>query len=133
MLLKNRFFFFFFLLRYLVSVWIAMKHSLTSGVCILVGPVHYSRDPQTTFFIKNNFKTRFHSIIHTFKNYFTTVFSIFSFQFSAISGIQTHPYMSIIHACMSSIFFLLWDHGSTHMNISKWIMCYLIFVTISNK
>jgi len=43
----------------------------------------------STFFYKNNFKTRSHGTIHTFKNYFTTVFSVFNFQFSAISGIQT--------------------------------------------
>ena len=43
-------------------------------------------------------------------------------------------YMPIIHACMSFFFFFfLWDHESTHMNISKWIMCFHFFVTISNK
>ena len=30
-----------------------------------------------TFFNKNNFKIEFHPIIHTFKNYFTIIFSIF--------------------------------------------------------
>ena len=41
------------------------------------------RDPQTSLF--NNFfiKNRSHGTIHTFKNYFATVF--FSFQFSTIS------------------------------------------------
>ena len=32
----------------------------------------------STFFRKNNFKTRSHGTIHTFKNYFVTVFSVFS-------------------------------------------------------
>ena len=32
----------------------------------------------STFFSRNNFKTGFHSTIHTFKNYFVTVFSAFS-------------------------------------------------------
>ena len=32
-----------------------------------------------------------HDTIHTFKNYFTTMFSIISFQFLAISGIQIDP------------------------------------------
>ena len=34
-------------------------------------------------------KFRSHSTIHKFKNYFVTVFSAISFQFLAISGIQT--------------------------------------------
>ena len=36
--------------------------------------VHYSRTIFSNFFIKNGF----HSTIHTFKNYFVTVFSVFS-------------------------------------------------------
>ena len=46
--------------------------------------VHCSRDPQTSLF--NNFfiKNESHDTIHTFKNYFTTVFLIFSFQFLTI-------------------------------------------------
>ena len=42
-----------------------------------------------TFFNKNNFKTGSHDTIYIFKNYFTTIFSIFNFQFSAITNIQT--------------------------------------------
>ena len=34
--------------------------------------------PTSTFFTKNNFKTGFHGTIHIFKNYFPTVFSVFS-------------------------------------------------------
>ena len=41
-----------------------------------------------TLFIKN-IKNRFHNIIHTFKNYFVTVFSVFS----KINYIQTDSYM----------------------------------------
>ena len=37
------------------------------------------------FFSKNNFKIEFHDTIHTFKNYFAIVFSIFNFQFSIFS------------------------------------------------
>ena len=37
---------------------------------------------------KKNFKIRFHNTIHTFKNYFITIFSVFS----KISSIQTGPY-----------------------------------------
>ena len=39
--------------------------------------------PTTTLFRKKKFKNVSHGTIHTFKNYFGTVF--FSFQFSAIS------------------------------------------------
>ena len=39
-----------------------------------------------------NIKNGSHDTIYTFKNYFATVFSVFSFQFSAtISSIQTDP------------------------------------------
>ena len=37
----------------------------------------------TSFFNKIFIKNRFHGTIHIFKNYFTTVFLIFNFQFSA--------------------------------------------------
>ena len=59
---------------------------ISGGQCTPVGPMHYSRDPQTLLF--NNFfiKNEFHGTIHTFKNYFATVFSIFS----KINNIQTH-------------------------------------------
>ena len=53
----------------------------------LVCPVHCSRDPQISFFNKTFIKNGSHSTIHTFKNYFATVFSVFS----KISGIQTDP------------------------------------------
>ena len=45
-----------------------------------MGLVHYSQNPQTSLF--NNFciKNGSHSAIHIFKNYFTTVFLVFSFQ-----------------------------------------------------
>ena len=46
----------------------------------LVDSVHYLRDSQVLFLGKNNFKNGSHDIIHTFKNYFTIVFSFFSFQ-----------------------------------------------------
>ena len=34
--------------------------------------------PASTFFLKKNFKIGSHNTIHTFKNYFTTVFLILS-------------------------------------------------------
>ena len=45
----------------------------------LVGLVHCLRNLQVFFFFyKNNFKIGSHDTIHTFKNYFTTVFSVLS-------------------------------------------------------
>ena len=59
------------------------------GVFFL-GSVQCSQDPQvqknTNFALKLGPGT-----IHTFKNYFATVFSTISFQFSTINGIQTDP------------------------------------------
>ena len=49
-----------------------------------------------TVHVLKNIKNGSHDTIYTFKNYFATVFSVFSSQFSAtISSIQTHP----IYAC----------------------------------
>ena len=54
-------------------------------------------DPQISFFINFFIKNGSHITIHTFKNYFATVFSVFSF--SKISSIQTHPqYQGFHHA-----------------------------------
>ena len=44
-----------------------------------------------TVHVLKNIKNESHDTIYTFKNYFVTVFSIFSFQFSVtINSIQTH-------------------------------------------
>ena len=61
------FFFFFFEVRFVAVV------------LFLVCPVCCSWDPQTSFFFKIFIKNESHDIIHTFKNYFTIIFSIFSF------------------------------------------------------
>ena len=50
-----------------------------------VGLMHCSRDSQISFFTQTFIKNGSHDTIHTFKNYFVTVFSVFS----KISGIQT--------------------------------------------
>ena len=65
------------------TIWLFNPFSATCGSHALF------TDPQISlfsiFFIKNGF----HGTIYTFKNYFTTVFSIFNF--SKISSIQTDP------------------------------------------
>ena len=55
----------------------------------LVGPVNSAWDPQISLFSNFFIKNGFHGTIHTFKNYFATVFSVFSF--SKINSIQTDP------------------------------------------
>ena len=47
---------------------------------VVVGPMNCSRDLQTSFFNKTFIKNGSQGTIHTFKNYFATVFSVFSFQ-----------------------------------------------------
>ena len=61
-------FFFFFFKR----VFVVLCH--TSGSCTL-----FTR-PTSLFFSNFFIKNGLHSTIHTIKNYFTTVFSVFSFQ-----------------------------------------------------
>ena len=80
----QRFTFFFFSLRREFHVF-------------SVRSVHCSRNLQTYFFRKTFLKNKSHGTIYIFKNYFITVFSIFSFQFSTVSkrtwkenSIQTH-------------------------------------------
>ena len=43
-----------------------------------VGPVYYSQNPQTSLFSNFFIKNRSHGTIHTFKNYFATIFSVFN-------------------------------------------------------
>ena len=60
---------------HLVCVWNTQKTCVPAFSwwvpCTVYGTRKY-------FFQKNDFKTRSHGTIHTFKNYFVTVFSIFS-------------------------------------------------------
>ena len=62
-------------------------------VRVSVGPVHYSWDPQSSFFNKIFIKNRSCGTIHIFKNYFATTFLVSIF--SKISGIQTDSKVSI--------------------------------------
>ena len=62
-----------------------------------------TRLTNTLFQKKKNFKTKFHSTIHTFKNYFATMSSVFS----KISGIQTDPITQNFNL-LSFLFFFFW-------------------------
>ena len=65
----------------------ALRNAFQLKSSLSVGPVHCLRDPQTSLFSNFFIKNWFHDTIHTFKNYFVTVFSVFS----KISDIQTDP------------------------------------------
>ena len=67
------FFFFFF------CVWTVTSHGFTIHALFIT--VHALK----------NIKNGSHDTIYTFKNYFTTVFSVFSFQFSVFSNNKLNP------------------------------------------
>ena len=68
---------FFFFFGSVFSIFLTLCHTN--------GSVHYSRNSQTSFFSNFFIKIWSYGTIHTFKNYFITIFSIFS----KISDIQT--------------------------------------------
>ena len=60
---------------------VQLERTLNVCSCVLLkngGSVHCLRDPQVWNSTKKTFKTGSHETIHTFKNYFATVFLIFS-------------------------------------------------------
>ena len=65
-----------------------------------MGLVRCSQDLQTSFFNKTFITNESHNTIHTFKNYFVTVFSVFS----KINDIQT--YLSVKFKLYPHCFFL---------------------------
>ena len=114
-------------LLYIVSVWILLKRnvsafhaffSLRSAFqCFPVGPVYYLWDPQTSFFNKTFIKNGSYSTIHTFKNYFATVFSVFSFEQNKRYSVVINTMLQLIYIygsfyCTPIIF---WGYG-THTN-----------------
>ena len=64
--------------QYLVSIWMLLKFFWWCVWPFFVSPVHCSRDPQVINLCKFFFKIGFHDTIHTFKNYFVTIFLVFS-------------------------------------------------------
>ena len=78
------FFFFFSFTRFRETKFTVHNYSSTVHV-LFMGP--------TATLFRKKIKNRSHGIIHTFKNYFVTVFLVFSF--TKISYIQTDPYMLV--------------------------------------
>ena len=82
-----------------MHVWIALKRKADARLRFLCGSRALFTWPTSTFFSKNNFKIRSHDTIHIFKNYFATMFLIFSF--SKIISIQTDPMSELCtYACL---------------------------------
>ena len=78
-------FFLFFIFYFLLSAVKVDIFNCEQYICILF------MDLQISLFINFFIKNGFHSTIHTFKNYFVTVFFSFQFQFSVFNCIQTDP------------------------------------------
>ena len=93
-----QFFFFFFSFK---PQWLT-RSSVNSAL------MHYSRTPQTPLFINFFIKNGSHSTIHTFKNYFATVFSVFSFQFQQNNFYPNRPLV-----LLPMYFFFFWDRNLT--------------------
>ena len=70
-------------LRTCVFFFLGGKSAFQWLYVTLVGSVHCLRDLQTSFFSNFFIKNGPHGTIHTFKNYFTAIFLVFS----KISGI----------------------------------------------
>ena len=93
------------------------------------GSVHCSRDPQTSLFSNFFIKNGFHNIIYTFKNYFVTVFLVFS----KIICIQMDP-LSLYFPPSSCFLFLLFffffffSFSFLHLHLLLLILIHLIFL-----
>ena len=91
------FFFFFLVMRlrrqqllFVHCSWtVAALFDFSTPFNTSVGPVNSARDSQISFFINFFTKNGSYGTIHTFLNYFATVFSVFNF--NKISFIQTNP------------------------------------------
>ena len=106
------FFFFFFFFRVNSNLtWVHCSYTVYYCLC--------------TVYVLKNIKNGSHNTIYTFKNYFTTVFSVFSFQFSVtISSIQTDP----ISQCIPS-----YANSFKHITILLYIYIYIYNSPIKYK
>ena len=84
-----------------------------------VGPVHCSRDSHTSLFNNLFIKNESHGTIHTFKNYFDTMFFIFNFQFQQNKFYLNRPYIIIILFFLQATCFI--DKGLPQILLYLWI------------
>ena len=103
-----------------IYIYIYIFFFFFSAACVLEGDkIHCSCTVHGTHghFIKKIYiKNGFHGTIHIFKNYFTTMFSVFGFQFSVsakISCIQTdYWYFALLNLLDTMIKKLKWIHDT---------------------
>ena len=114
LVLRLRFlsFFFFFSFSSFQPQWL-IRSSVNSTL------MHCSWIPQIPLFINFFIKNRSHSTIHIFKNYFATVFSVFSF--SKISYIQTNPTLFRVRF-LASNYLPLYPYSSQNKNFKRRII-----------
>ena len=112
----------------LISVCVFQAHSfLFFYPAVVVDQVFHEQciralfmDPQTSLFSNFFIKNGSHGTIYTFKNYFTTVFSVFSF--SKINSIQTDPLFLLVMEVLSRLLKrteeggFLWWFSSWHLD-----------------
>ena len=67
-------------MRFSLFIFIFLENVNWHFFVFPMGSVHCSRNSQTFFFNKTFIKNKSYGTIHTFKNYFTTIFSVFNFQ-----------------------------------------------------
>ena len=102
-------------------VWIALKKKKISVWHFFCGFYALFTGPANIKFGKIDFKIGSHSTIHTFKNYFTTVFS-------TISSIQTDPYFAQKYHSFGPNFsqwIRVWSFGASSwaQNTSRIVFC----------
>ena len=134
----------------LVSFWIGKRGSTFEFPSLFFFPaayfdfsivnnasMHCSRIPQTSLFSNFFIKNRSHGTSHTFKNYFVTMFSIFSFQFQQNKLYPNRPLntyfiyflTSLYNTLHKSFFFFSFCHS--HLNIFFFILSLFFHLSVS--
>ena len=99
--------------------------------------VHCLQDPQTSFLIKTFIKNRSHGTIHTFKNYFTIVFSVFSNKRYSNTPLDHRFSFSKVLRKFSQVWSPTWNNASsstiTHLakmgwEVQLWSVNYLFHI-----
>ena len=86
------FFFLFFFFPFLMHAFLFLGDKVHCSCTVHILFTHCSRDSQPLYLEKKYIKNESHSTIHTFKNYFATVFSI-----SNQITIATHPNLQQVY------------------------------------
>ena len=99
--LRFPFFFFFFFFYAHVSAFRDKVHCLCIVYALFMHYSHTIHGTHIHFIQKKNIKNGSHDAIHTFKNYFDTVFSVFS----KMSYSQTDPTFIFFNSSINYVYF----------------------------